>query len=77
MAKSFYYGDLEEGAAAAGDHPVYLWEDREAFGGFVLAVVLRSHLRPGEPIPVEATYEVAAEGMLIRLVVKGEMEVPP
>lgn len=56
VTKNFFSADLAEQAQPAGDFPVYAFDDKEATGGLVLAVISGDDLDSG-PHPIDITYE--------------------
>lgn len=73
VAKPFFHGDLQDGAEPISDHPVYVYDDSESWGGFVLAVVPLATLQNGETVPISASYELADDLLLIRMRVEGRL----
>ncbi|MFQ5790491.1 MAG: hypothetical protein ACE5JI_08460 [Acidobacteriota bacterium] len=61
VAKNFFSSDLEEGAAPAGDFPVYYDDEEEAIDGFVLAVIPLSELESGANRTFTTTYEAKSD----------------
>lgn len=71
VARSFFFEDLAEGAQDALDAPIYFEDDRDSWGGFVVAVLPLNELRAGVPIPVSVTYESDSEVFTIRMRIEG------
>lgn len=75
VAKSFYHGDLEEGANPIGDLPVAVYDEDEAFGGFVVAVVSLDQLESGVSRAFDAHYRFSDQGFSIGMAI--QMKVTP
>jgi hypothetical protein len=75
VAKFFYHGDLEEGATPIGDFPVAVYDEDEAFGGFVVAVVSPDELQPGVSRAFDADYRFSDQGFSIGMAI--QMKVTP
>jgi hypothetical protein len=75
VAKAYYHGDLEEGAEPIGGFPVAVYDESEAFGGFVVAVVPLGELRPGASREHDAEYRFTDHEFSIGLAIR--MKVTP
>jgi hypothetical protein len=71
VAKSYFFDDLAEGAEPKGDFPVYFEDERDFWGGFVLAVLPLNELEAGEPIPLSVSYESDTDFLSIRMSIEG------
>jgi hypothetical protein len=75
VSKFFYHGDLEEGATPIGDFPVAVYDEDEAFGGFVVAVVSLDDFEPGVARALDAHYRFSDQGFSIAMAIR--MKVTP
>ena len=73
VAKHFFEADLADLAPPQGDFPVFIYDEEEAFGGFVLATWSITELHAGDPKTIDISYEGADSMLRIALRVRGSV----
>jgi len=73
VAKHFFEADLADLAAPQGDFPVFIYDEGEAFGGFVLATWSLAELQAGDLKIIDISYEGADSMLKIALRARGSV----